>query len=209
MIMENIETIQMKIELDGIEPDIWRRFVVDSSFTLQELHETIQIVMGWWDSHLYEFEFWGMHFGIPDPDDELLDYEVKDSRKKKLKSLRLNPRDKIKYTYDFGDDWEHTITVEKVMKIGAAPYPICLDGERNCPPEDCGSIPGYEDIVNAMKNPKSKEAKEYAEWLGEPYDPEEFDIKRINTRLKELGKRSPKAKGGRGRKKEIGPANGN
>ena len=205
--MKNVETIQMKVKLNGIKPDIWRRFIIDSSFTLHKLHATIQIVMGWYNSHLYEFDIHGAKFGIPDEEGDFLDCEVRNSKKVKVSSLELQSKDKFQYVYDFGDDWSHTIIVEKKLKIGEVEYPICLDGERNCPPEDCGSVPGYEDIVNAMQKPKSKEAKEFIEWFGEPYDSEEFDIERINQRLKTLKK--AKKKDGRGRKKEIGSANSN
>jgi hypothetical protein len=207
MKMKNVETIQMKIKLDGIKPDIWRRFIIDSTFTLHKLHETIQIVMGWYNSHLYEFDIHGGNFGVPDDEGDFLDNEVENAKKVKVGSFELQPKDKFRYVYDFGDDWQHTIIVEKVLKIGEDVYPICLDGERNCPPEDCGSIPGYEDIVNAIKKPTSKEAKEIADWLGETYDSEKFDIEVINERLKELKK--VKRIAGQGRKKVIGSINNN
>lgn len=177
-------SMKMKVKLEGVKPEIWRSFVVDSSISLNDLHDVLQIVMGWDDSHLYIFEIHGMGYGIPSDEDY---EEVTDAKKVKLAKLELQEKDKFGYTYDFGDDWVHTIKVEKILP-GENPYgsPFCLEGARNCPPEDCGSIPGYEDIVEAMKNKKSKEAKEFIEWLGEPYDPECFDIEGINKRLKTL-----------------------
>jgi hypothetical protein len=205
--MKNVETIQLKVKLNRIKPDIWRRVIVDSSYTLHQLHETIQIAMGWYNCHLYEFNVQGEIYGIPDEEDNFLAYEVEDSRKIKIDALGLALKDKIKYVYDLGDDWAHTIIFEKILKIGEVEYPVCLAGARNCPPEDCGSVPGYEEIVEAMKKPKSKEAKEFIDWLGGPYDSEEFDIERINARLKTIKKE--KKKDGRGRKKEIGSAKSN
>lgn len=176
--------LKMKVKLEGAKPEIWRSFVVDSSISLSDLHDVLQIVMGWTDSHLYIFEIHGVEYGVPSDEDY---EEVTDAKKVKFSKLELHEKDKFRYTYDFGDDWVHTIKVEKILP-GENPYgsPFCLEGERNCPPEDCGSIPGYEDIVEAMKNKKSKEAKEFIEWLGEPYDPEYFDIEEINKRLKNL-----------------------
>ena len=177
-------SLKLKVKLNGVKPEIWRSFVVDSALSLEDLHDVLQVVMGWDDSHLYIFEINGMEYGNPS-DDDFTDVEA--ARKVTLAKLGLQEKDKFGYTYDFGDDWGHTIKVEKILP-GENPYgsPFCLEGARNCPPEDCGSIPGYEDIVEAMKNKKSKEAKEFIEWLGEPYDPEYFDIEGINKRLKSI-----------------------
>ena len=164
------EIIQMKISLDGIRPQIWRRFIVESSISLERLHEIIQIVMGWENCHLYSFSIGG---------DEA-------SKKMTLKELGLREKETIGYIYDFGDNWEHAIVVEKIASSDKKIItPRCLAGARNCPPEDCGSIPGYEDIVEAMKKPKSRKAREYIEWLGDIYNPAKFDISEINNNLKE------------------------
>jgi hypothetical protein len=177
-------SIKMKVKLDGVNPEIWRSFVVDSSLSLEDLHDVLQIVMGWGDSHMYIFEIDGLEYGIPSED---AFNDITEAKKVKLAKLGLQEKDKFRYTYDFGDDWVHTIKVEKILP-GENPYgsPFCLEGARNCPPEDCGSIPGYEDIVEAMKNKKTKEAKEFIEWLGAPYDAEYIDIEGINKRLKSL-----------------------
>jgi hypothetical protein len=193
----SVSSVEMTIKLDGIKPDIWRRFVVDTSLTLDDLHNIIQVVMGWDYEHLYSFTIGGIEYGIPDDGDDFFGNEVDDARKTKLSKLHFHEKDKFGYLYDFGDSWEHTIKVGKILP-GENPYGLafCIEGARNCPPEDCGSVPGYEDIVEAMKNRKSKEAKEFIEWLGEPYDPEHFDRDLINKRLKGMIKK----KGGRGRK---------
>jgi hypothetical protein len=92
---------------------------------------------------------------------------------------------KLLYEYDFGDSWEHEIVVEKMLPFDPrAKYPACLDGARACPPEDCGSFPGYMGILEALKAPKkTEEQKELLEWLEEGYDPERFDLEAVNRRL--------------------------
>ncbi|MDD5672655.1 MAG: plasmid pRiA4b ORF-3 family protein [Chitinivibrionales bacterium] len=165
--MENM-IIQMKIVLEGIVPKIWRSFVVESSISLANLHEIIQIVMGWENMHLYSFSIFG----------------AEAAKKIKLHELNLKTNSTIGYLYDFGDEWEHTITVEKIISSDKKiKTPRCIAGARNCPPEDSGSVPGYEDIVDAMKRPKSGKAREYIEWLGDVYNPAQFDIKEINKKL--------------------------
>jgi len=172
------ELIQMKISLDWIKPEIWRRFIVDSSISLDDFHDIIQIVMGWTNSHLYVFFIKGVEYMPADDDSE---QEAKDTKGVKLNKLKLNKKDKIRYVYDYGDNWEHTILIENIFTPEEEmAIPFCLDGARNCPPEDCGSVPGYEDIVKAMKKPNTKAAKELIEWLGEKYDAEEFNIDEIN-----------------------------
>jgi hypothetical protein len=177
---------QLKVELRYIKPEIWRRFLVDFSISLDELNDTIQDVMGWEHAHLYAFTFRGVEYSPP-LDDDMDDFggDFEDSTKAKLSKIGIEPKDKLKYLYDMGDSWEHIVKVEKIFEAAAGiKVPLCLEGARNCPPEDCGSFDGYEDIVSAMKNPKSKKAKEFIDWLGEPYDPEYFDIDKVNTILR-------------------------
>ena len=136
--------------------------------------------MGWENYHLYDFNVNGNRLSIPDDDWE---EKIIDSRKVKLRILKS--RQKFSYTYDFGDCWEHSIMVEKILeKDNSKKYPICLEGERACPPEDCGSVPGYYNLMKIRKNPKHPEYKELiVEWLGEDYDPELFVFDWINARL--------------------------
>ena len=172
------QIIQLKISLEYIKPEIWRRYVVDSAASLDRFHDIIQAVMGWTNSHLYGFSIDGIDYS---PADDEFDSDYEDTKGKTLKKLGLRLKQKIKYAYDFGDDWQHTIVVERILENAAGMEPpICIDGARNCPPEDCGSVPGYQDIVEAMKKPKSKQAQEFIEWLGEPYDPDKFETDEIN-----------------------------
>ena len=153
--VSKVSAVEMTIKLDGIKPDIWRRFIVDTSLSLDDLHNVIQIVMGWWNEHLYNFSIRGLEYGIPDEEGDFFENELDDSRKIKISKFNFHEKDKFGYVYDFGDDWEHTIKVGKILP-GENPYgrPYCIEGARNCPPENCGSFPGYEDIVKAMKNKK-------------------------------------------------------
>ncbi len=180
------EIAQLKIKLEYIKPEIWRRFIVDFSISLDKLHNIIQDVMGWEHAHLYSFHFRKIEYSLPF-DDEFPDFgeNIENSKKVKLSNIGIMQKDTLKYLYDQGDSWEHIIKVEKIYEApNRINVPYCIEGARNCPPEDCGSFPGYEDIVLAMKDPNSKMAKEFIDWLGEAYDPEYFNIDEINKVLK-------------------------
>lgn len=186
------QLLQMKISLNNIKPQIWRRFTVDSSISLDKFHEIIQFVMGWTNSHLYEFTIDGIAYS-PSVEDDFFENESENTKGKTLEKLGVSPKQKIKYLYDFGDYWEHTIVIEKIYDQDSEIIPpFCIEGARNCPPEDCGSTPGYEEIVQAMKNPRTKKAKEFTQWLGYSYDPEEFDLEEINFALKMFQKKKGK-----------------
>jgi hypothetical protein len=181
--------IRMKIKVDHIEPEIWRRFLVYDTVTLHGFHKIIQTVMEWTDSHLYLFFFRGDTFSQDDGD---FDAASIDSRSITLRGLHLSPRRKIHYTYDLGDNWEHTITVEKFFyDAPGGMAPLLLDGARNCPPEDCGSVPGYENIINALKNPQSAESRDLLDHYGD-FAPESFDLQTIDDRLEQFRKQTVK-----------------
>ncbi len=160
---------QIKITLKDVKPPIWRRIQVKSDITLHSLHRTIQTVMGWEDGHLHKFD-------IRAPSSE---------PKVRLNQLNLVEKQKFLYVYDFGDNWEHTILLEKILPIDEkTQYPICLAGERSGPPEDCGGPWGYMDLLDVLDDPNDPEYEERVEWIGEDFDPELFDIEKINKRLK-------------------------
>ena len=124
--------------------------------------------------------------GTPDLDQTTnreidLGYETKDEREFKLSDIPSQKLNKFKFEYDFGDGWTHTLELEKTFESDIElKHPVCIEGARNCPPEDCGGIPGYENLVEAMQDPKHPEREELLEWLGKEYDPEDFDIGEIN-----------------------------
>ena len=167
----------LRIKLLNAEPKIWRRFVVPASIALDDLHNAIQIVMGWEDYHLYQFMINRQGYTTePESEEEL------DSSKYHLGDLIQQKSEKFRYMYDFGDDWVHEIVVQDVdysnPKLGAKP--VCLEGEGACPPEDVGGVYGYLEFCKAMKDPSHSE---HEEWIGSDWDSEKFDIDAVNKQL--------------------------
>jgi len=176
------------IELDGSNPLAWRKIAVPSTYFLNKLHLAIQGAFGWENSHLFEFCVRAspalMRYGILDDLDP--DPEVLDARKTKMSKLFKEVGQRSEYIYDFGDYWKHRITLEKVDSEDLA-RPYCLEGVGACPPEDAVGIHGYDQMLEAVKSPKSDEAKEYREWLGltkgEQWDPAFCSVRLVNKRL--------------------------
>jgi len=141
--------------------------------------------MGWDDCHLHEFVVGDIRYGMVGTDFD--DPDILDERKMKLTLITKRESAKLIYNYDFGDDWRHELEVEKILQpepgIG---YPVCLGGEHNCPPEDCGGVWGYANFLEAIRDPKHPEHEEYLEWIGGGFDPEVFDLDLINGMLEEL-----------------------
>jgi len=172
------EIFRLKITLNHIDPPIWRR-VETRDCTLALLHEIIQISMGWEDEHLHMFDLGGRRYAGPDEDDE-------DEGEIKLSEVFGPKVKKIRYEYDMGDSWKHTIALEKKVAVEAgAHYPRCTAGERACPPEDCGGPYGYADFVEAVTDPTHEDHEDRLEWIGE-FDPEHFDPEPANAMLKDL-----------------------
>ena len=172
--------LRIKVELNEIKPSIWRRFCVPSDITLGELHHLLLIVMGWEGSHLHLFRFKGQEIGPldePDVSEGMLDEEDVF-----LDELFTEIGTSLTYIYDFGDEWVHTLTHEGPLQSGDEPL-TALDGERACPPEDCGGPFGYLNLLQAQNDPQHPEHQEMMEWLGDPIDPEEFDLDDINEAL--------------------------
>lgn len=180
------ETVhQAKVTLKGIRPPIWRRIQVRSGVSLYKLHQILQVTMGWENYHLYEFRVGGVCYGEPDPD---FGVEVKSARTAKLSQVAPDEKAKLTYVYDFGDDWEHDVLVEKLLPAEpGVRYPICLAGKRACPPEDCGGIWGYGRLLEVIRNPDDPEHEEMMEWLAGGFDPEEFNLDSVNRELRRVG----------------------
>ena len=191
--------LQLKITLTGIRPPIWRRVLVPEGLSLSGLHDVIQEVMGWTDSHLHDFHWRGERFGLPDP--EFDEERVVDERTVTLKELGLSIKDRLEYVYDFGDGWEHVLTVEQVLEAGEHQTPVCLKGARSCPPEDCGGAWGYENLLDILKDPTHEEYEEWKTWLPENFDPEQCDLAEVNRALSvKQWTLSPSSKKGRRKK---------
>lgn len=176
---------QFKVTLRGIRPPIWRRFQVYSDITFYELHEILQVVMGWYDSHLHLFDLGG--FLITDAETLAEGWgDGANEQKARLNKYLTQEGEKVRYEYDFGDSWEHDVLLEKILT--AEPdtyYPRCLKGKRACPPEDCGGVWGYADLLEALADESNPEREEYLEWLGGDLNQEAFDLTEINEGLKE------------------------
>ena len=140
--------------------------------------------MGWTDSHLHQFMIDGQNYGDPQ-DDEFGELDFIDENDYRLNQLVLHEKPKIFCEYDFGDSWEHTIPVEKVLSPEKGTrYPFCAAGKNACPPEDVGGIGGYEHFLRAISNPKHEEQGEYLQWVGGHFDPQHFDLHAVNERLR-------------------------
>jgi hypothetical protein len=189
---------QFKIQLKGVaKPPVWRKIAVPSNFTFLKFHQVIQTAFGWEDYHLFEFKDkeYQEQIRISTPiEDNFFDTDsfadAKDSSKVKLSDIFTGNIHKFFYIYDFGDNWVHEITLETVSD-DKAKKAVCLSGKGACPPEDCGSVYGYEDIKDIFRTmPDSDQADEYREWLGlddgEIWNAEAFDIDEINSYLKQI-----------------------
>ncbi|MBN1316452.1 MAG: plasmid pRiA4b ORF-3 family protein [Anaerolineales bacterium] len=188
-----IPIYQIKITLDGIRPPIWRRIQVPGNFTLSKLHDVIQIIMGWYDCHLHHFIISDRYYGNPEYD-EYGDLETIPEGEFKLNKVIPGEGFRFKYVYDFGDDWEHTMVVEKITYSDKREnHPMCISGKRACPPEDVGGRWGYQEFIDALNDPEHDEHDEYLVWVGGEYDPGKFDQEEVNTRLWKLSL-SPSAK---------------
>lgn len=176
------KTYQLKISLKGAKPPIWRRFLIENFVALPKLHRAIQIVMGWTDSHLHQFTAGGRFYGMPDPNFDSPDFL--DEQEFKLNQLLRNENDSINYEYDFGDGWEHKITLEKILPFDPeTALPLCIKAKGACPPEDVGGIWGYYNFLEALNDPDHPEHEDYKEWIGGDFDPDAYDIKEVNQLL--------------------------
>lgn len=174
---------QLKITLKGVQPPIWRRLLIASTDTLEDVHIAIQIVMGWTNSHLHEFAKGRDRYGIPD---EEFSSDVRDETDCRLDQIFKKEKDKLNYVYDFGDGWEHEVALEKILPFKPdSVLPVCLKGSRACPPEDVGGIPGYEMFLEAISDPSHPEYEEMLEWIGGDFDTEHFDLAQTNDLLRE------------------------
>ena len=172
---------QLKVTLAGSNPEIWRRIVVNPGIWLVSFHRILQTTMGWTNSHLHLFHD-GTSEYVPR---EFETEDTLDSRGVKLKQILNSENPSILYEYDFGDGWAHKIELEKVTDEGDnGKVPRCIEGERACPPEDCGGLPGYDEVRKIISNPAHAEYEETLQWLGGNFDPEQFSLDEVNELLR-------------------------
>jgi hypothetical protein len=178
--------------LAEIRPSIWRLVHVPNSLRLCCLHDVLQAAMGWTDSHLHQFEKEGQHWGVPEHYEDG-DIDIHDERQTKISDVLKTEGDSLLYVYDLGDDWRHEVVLEKILPTpDTKARPVCLAGERHCPPEDVGGTSGYEEFLEVIFDPRHEEYEHSVRWAGgrsaltqpaERFQPEEFDLKAVNTTL--------------------------
>lgn len=177
---------QLKVTLKSLRPPIWRRFLIASNTKLDEVHHVLQIVMGWTNSHLHEFEKDFERYG--EPDDEFPS-DTQDECKFRLDKIMKREKEKMIYTYDFGDGWEHEVLLEKILPFERGlTLPVCIKGKRACPPEDVGGVVGYAMFLDAVTDPAHPEHDEMRDWVGEDFDSERFDLDEVNGLLQKYCK---------------------
>ncbi len=194
---ETSSLYQLRVSLCDSEPEIWRRIIVSGDTNLGFLHAVLQVAFGWTNSHLHQFDDGENRYADPqngednffDDDDE----ESLDEFLVPISDVLHSAGDELGYLYDFGDSWEHVIVLEEIMKehpqyLG---LPLCIDGARACPPDDCGGMGGYVDLCQIIKSPKNDGYDEMMDWLGGKFNPEEFDVKKTNIFLQKIKWKKP------------------
>ena len=178
---------QFKIALLEAKPPIWRRIQVKDC-TLDKLHEHIQTAMGWTNSHLHDFKIGEKEYGDPLlMEENFEEFGYEDSTTTKLSAIlpKSGKRFRFEYRYDYGDDWRHEVRFEGALRAEpGGGIPSCLEGARACPPEDVGGVRGYEEFVEAMRNPRDERHEEYRMWIGGQFDPERFDAAAATRRMR-------------------------
>jgi hypothetical protein len=175
--------LTLRIELAVVTPAVWRRLVVPGDVRLDKISLMLQEAMGWTNSHLHAFDIQGRRFGMQlddFPDDELDEHAV-------TAVEAIGDATRLAYEYDFGDSWDHEITVEERSHHPLAlKFAVCVAGENNCPPEDVGGPFGYAEFLAAMKDPANADHDSYATWIGGAFDATAFDLVDTNARLQRL-----------------------
>jgi len=181
---------QLIVVLLGSKPRVWRQIRVPGDARLDWLHAVLQVAIGWTNSHLHQFRVGNCSYA--DTRDHFAEFEgdpeILEERRFTLRHIAPRLQDAFRYEYDFGDSWQHKITVEKILPPEAAPstVAVCVSGARACPPEDCGGVWGYDNLLKILKNRNHPEHQSSKDWLGRAFDAEDFDASRINLWLRKL-----------------------
>ena len=181
--MPTPHVLQIKVTLEHVKPPVWRRLLLSDASSFWDLHVAIQDAMGWVDCHLHQFAVRSPSTGALEavgiPDEEFME-EVRPGWDTPVSHyLNLSSR-RIRYAYDFGDGWTHSVVLEKIRPlVPDERVPACLAGRRACPPEDCGGPAGYDHLLKVLANPKHPEHRELKDWVRSDFDSEQFDPKEV------------------------------
>lgn len=191
--MKTDSIAHLSIVLEDVAPTVTRRLEVPVDIRLDELHLVMQAAMGWWNSHLWAFSAGEERWGVPDPG---WPEGPQDTRKVTLRDVVGEGDERtLVYLYDFGDSWEHTITVERIGEPEkGASYPKLIAAENRCPPEDVGGAPGYEEFLEAMDDVGHESHDELVDWWGGDFDPHSVEFDELATAVSALGKGRKRAK---------------
>lgn len=174
---------QLKVSLKGCRSPIWRRLHVASTDSLENIHQILQVTMGWYNEHLHQFVKGRTVYGSPD---EAFESDTMDEADFRLDQVLKAEKDKLFYEYDFADGWLHEIVLEKILPFDTqAILPVCIKGLRACPPEDIGGVCGYDMFLDITADPSHPDYEAMLEWVGEDFDAELFDLKQVNDFLRE------------------------
>lgn len=181
------KAFSLRLQVVGCTPRIWRRLLVRETLWLTRLHDCIQVAFDWFDYQTHIFLVDDLRFGNPARKDEGI--VIEDDRDVTLSDLELASRDRLIYHYQFGEGWQVEVRVEKTVAIEkGVSYPTCIAGERAGPPEDCGGLEAFHDMLACIKEPNTELGREWLEWLGPNYDPSLCDLDKINKGLRKLGR---------------------
>lgn len=182
-----VKVLRWQVWLTDSDPPIWRRFQISDRCTLAELHQVLQQVMGWQGYHAYYFDLRGDRYEPPTEQDSA---NILATTTVTLAGLNLQASDRLTYTYNPSDGWLHTLKIEAILEADTAlQTPLCLEGERACPPENCGGIWGYEDFLARLNDPDDPDFDDLLNRLGD-FDPEAFDFKAVNQHLARLAEQA-------------------
>jgi len=183
------DTVVVHVSLDDVQPEIWRRFITPVTTSLKGLHDLIQAAMGWQDYHLWQFDSAQRRYGVPDAE-YVTDPPTLRASGVKLATLITRDEVALTYTYDFGDNWRHTVRIEG-MEPAQAPqlYPAFIDGAGRCPPEDVGGTLSFEDFLEAVISPGHPEHDAVLDWYGGPFDPQDINRQMIELRFGQIARR--------------------
>ncbi len=183
---EDFSSYEIKISLLGVTPPVWRLISVPRDISLAKLHVVIQIAMGWEDEHLHQFEIGKKRYGQVGAERFSIGESPVNEDIVRLNAV-AKPKAKFTYSYDFGDSWDHALQIEReIPSDPGVRVASCINGENHCPPEDCGGPYGYARMLEIIADPNNEKHADMKEWLGDGFDPKQFDLRAVSGKLASL-----------------------